>query len=263
VTAADVTSDDGAPDPRLARALAADDGSPAARGEVLAALAGARVFLALSAQALGTQESAVLGLRQESSAQMSLLSLVSAAGARALPAFLDGHEVQRWRAGARPVPVAGPLACRTALEDGAQALLLDPAGAAVVVDAAVLRELAEGRVPVPGAGLSTRAVQAELGPAPPAPAALLAALGAALRPEPVVAARLLAGPDGPVLGLAPSAPLRPAELAALAQRVRSRLGEDLPAGGLDLAVVPPEGVGEPVPLGRGWRERWRRTGTRT
>lgn len=251
-------ADDGSPDPRLARALGADDGSPAARGEVLAALAGARVFLALSAEALGTEESAVPGLRQESSAQMSLLSLVSSTGARALPAFLDGHEVQRWRQGARPVPVAGPLACRTALEDGAEALLLDPAGAGFVVGGPALRELAEGRVPVPGAGLSTRAVEAALTAAPPAPPALLAALAGALGPEPVVAARLLAGPDGPVLGLVPDRPLPPAGLAALAARLRDRLGADLPAAGLDLAVVSREGPGEPVPLRRGRRERWRR-----
>ncbi|CAA9341161.1 MAG: hypothetical protein AVDCRST_MAG48-3646 [uncultured Friedmanniella sp.] len=37
-----------------------------------------------------------------------------------------------------------------------------------------------------------------------------------------------------------------------------RLGADLPPTGLDMAVVPPEGPGEKVPLRRGWRERWRR-----
>jgi len=252
--------DDGAPDPRLARALAADDGTAAGRGEVLAALAGARVFLALSAEALGTQESAAPGLRQESSARMSLLSLVSAQGARALPAFLDGHEVQRWRRDARPVPVAGPLACRTVLEDGAQALLLEPGGAAVAVRGDALRELAAGRVPVPGAPLSSRQVEALLEAGPPAPAALLRALSAALAPEPVAAARLLAGPDGPVLGVVPATGLSPAALAALAGRVRDRLGPALPAAGLDLAVVPGAGPGEAVPLAatqgrRGWRAR--------
>ena len=127
-----------------------------------------------------------------------------------------------------------------------------------MVDGAALRELADGRVPVPGAGLSTRAVTGALtGPSSASPV-LVAALGAALRAEPVAAARLLVGPDGPVLGVVPSQPLRAAELAALAERVRSRLGADLPAGGLDLAVVPADGVGEAVPLGRGWRERWRR-----
>ena len=102
---------------------------------MLAALATARVFLALAAQALATEASAVPGLRQESAAQMALLSLVSPTGARALPAFLAATDVPRWRPDARPVPVSGADACRTALEDGAVALLLDPAGAALAVPA--------------------------------------------------------------------------------------------------------------------------------
>ncbi len=236
--------DAGRPDPRLAAALAGGAGGGAARAEVLAALVTARVFLPLAAQALATEPSATTGLRQESSAQMALLSLVSPEGLRALPAFLDGHEVQRWRPDARPVPVSGADACRTALEDGAAALLLDPTGAAVVVTGSALAELAAGRVPVDGA-LSTRTATVELvdGDADPA---LLAALAAALAGEPVTAARVLSGPDGPVLGLVTSLP--PAELVALAARVRRRLGPDLPASGLDLAVVPPDGPGRPVPL---------------
>lgn len=251
----DVTgADDGRPDARLAAAVAADDGSPAARGEVLAALATARVFLALAADALGTQPSAVSGLRQESAAQMSLLSLVSSRGARALPAFLDGTEVQRWRPQARPVPVAGPLACRTVLDDGAVALLLDPAGRGLAVTGAALTELAAGRVPVVGAPLSTRAAEVELVAGAPVPPDLVAALAQALADEPVTAARLLAGPDGPVLGVVTD--LAAGELAGLAVRVRARLGDRLPAAGLDLAVVPAEGPGQQVPLAR--RRRWRR-----
>ncbi len=247
------TADAGVPDPRLAAALVADDGSAAARGEVYAALVTARVFLALSAEALGTEPSAMPGLRREAAARMSLLSLVSASGARALPVFLDGHEVQRWRPGVRPVPVAGPLACRTVLDDGAAALLLDPAGRGLAVAGSALAELAAGRVPVPGAALSTRAAELELRAGPPAPPDLLAALGRALAGEPVAAARLLAGPDGPVLGLVTDLP--PAGLAALAGRVQARLGPDLPPAGLDLAVVAPQGPGEQVLLERPRRRR--------
>ena len=231
--------DTGRADPRLAAALEAYDATPAALGEVLAALAGARVFLALSA----TQTSVA-----DHGAQMSLLSVTSARGDRALPAFLDGGDVQRWRAEARPVPVEGPLACRTVLDDGAAALLLDPTGRALPVGGAALAELAAGRVPVPGAALSTRAAAVELVAGPPAPAALVTALSRALGGEPVRGARLLGGPDGPVLGLVTD--LSPAELAALAARRRDRLGADLPAAGLDLAAVAPDGPGQPVPLPR-------------
>lgn len=247
--------DHGSPDPRLSGALAAYDGSAAGAGEVLAALSTARVFLALSATTMGTEQAATAGLRQESAAEMALLSLVSSRGARALPAFLDGNDVQRWRPEARPVPVAGPLACRTVLDDGAAALLLDPTGRAFPVTGTALAELAAGRVPVPGAALSTRAAHVELVAGPPAPVALLDALGRALATEPVAAARLLAGPDGPVLGLV--AELSPVGLAALAGRVRSRLGTDLPPGGLDLAVVGAAGPGQQVPLRRPRRPRRR------
>lgn len=246
------SADDGAADPRLAAALA--------RGglaEVLAALVTARVFLPLAAQALATEESAVPGLRQESSAEMSLLSLVSSRGQRALPAFLAAQDVPRWRPEARPVPVPGAQACRTVLEDGADALLLDPAGAAVPITGAALAELAAGRVPVPGAALSTRTAEVELVAGDVSPE-LLAALGSALAGEAVTGARVLAGPDGPVLGVVMA--LAPTELVALAARVRGRLGAALPAGGLDLAVVPADGPGQVVPVApparaRGWFRR--------
>lgn len=248
MSAAGPAGDDGRPDARLAAALAADDGTPARRGEVLAALAGARVFLVLSAQALAVEESAATGLRQESTAEMALLSIRAPSGARALPAFVDGGQVQRWRDGARPVPVPGPVACASVLDDGAQALLLDPPGAALVLSGAVLAELAAGRVPVPGAPLSTRHGEVELAAGAPADPGLLAALTSALAPEPVRAARLLAGPDGPVLGVVPAGPLDAAGLAALAARLRDRLGPALPVAGLDLAVVAADGPGEAVPL---------------
>lgn len=255
-----MTSDDGSADARLLAAVGAYDGSPGAYGEVLASLAGARVFLALAADAVATEPSGTAGVRQESAARMSLISLVAPDGARALPAFLAGDQVQRWRAQARPVPVEGPLACRTVVADGAAALLLDPSGAAVPVAGAALRELGEGRVPVPGAALSSRRADVELVAGPPAPPGLLAALSRALAGERLAAARLLTGPDGLVLAVTPELAVTPGlaatrqpaldagALAALAARVRDRLGPDLPATGLDLAVLPGDGPGEPVPL---------------
>ena len=252
-------SDDGRPDARLAAALADWDRrrDAASRAEALAALSGARVFLALSARATGTHVDEGTGLVAERGAEMALLSVVAPDGARALVAFADGHAVQRWRAEARPVPVPGPQACATALEDRAAALLLDPPGAALAVTPAELAALAEGRVPVPGTGLSTRRTEAALAaPASPPDPALLAGLRDALAGEPVRAARLLDGPDGPVLGVVPDGAPDAAALAGLAARVAQRLGAVLPADGLDLAVVPPDGPGTEVPLRR--RRLWRR-----
>jgi hypothetical protein len=255
--------DTGEPDPRLSAALDRWRAAPgaAARAEVLAALSGARVFLALAARATEVEVSAATGLRQERSAEMALLSLVGADGSRAMPVFADGHAVQRWRAEARPVPVPGPLACATARDDGAAALVLDPPGAGFVVTSAELAALADGAVPVPGGAVTTRRqVGALRRPQTPPEAGLLEALGQALAGEPVVAARLLDGPAGPVLGIAPAGPLGPAELAGLADRVARRLGSRLPAEGLDLAAVPPEGPGDvvPLPAQAPSRRRWRR-----
>jgi len=79
----------------------------------------------------------------------------------------------------------------------------------------------------------------------------------ALAGEGLRSARLLDGPDGPVLGVAADTPLTPAGLAALAQRIMQRLGADLPADGLDLAQVPVQGPGQQVLRTKGWLRRGR------
>lgn len=240
-------SDDGSADPRLAAALGAYDGAPATRAEVLAAVAGARLFVAITATSTAEHVEAGTGLRAESSAEMALVSLVASDGARAIPVFADTAALERWRLDVRPVPVEAAYLCRAALDDGAVAVLLDPAGAAVVLREPDLHALAAGYVPVPGATVAgRRTTQALTEPAEPPDPVLLAALADAVAPERLKAARLLDGPSGPVLGVAPRRPLDPAGLAALAGRVAERLGEQLPPHGLDLAVVPPKGPGARV-----------------
>ena len=125
-------TDDGTADPRLAAALEQYDGSAALRADTLAAFAPARLFVAITATATA-QETTHTGLRAESSAEMALVSLVASDGDRAIPAFLDAAGVVGWRDGFRPVPVAGAALARAALDDGAAAVLVDPAGAAFVV----------------------------------------------------------------------------------------------------------------------------------
>ncbi len=245
-------SDSGQADPRLAAALAAyaADGSAAARAEALAAVAGARLFAAVTATSTAEHVEPGTGLRAESTAEMVLLTLVGSAGGRAVPLFVDAATAVAFRPGARPVPLPGPEACAAALEDGAVAVLVDPPGAALVVTGAELRELAGGRVPVAGAPLSTTRTGAALTAPQDVDGALLRVLADALSGEPVRAARLLEGPDGPVLGVVADEPLAPARLAALAARVLPR------AHVPDLAVaeLPADGPGVPVPLRR--RRRW-------
>lgn len=245
-------SDTGSADPRLAAALVAyaATGTAASRVEALAAVAGARLFAAVTATSTAEHVEAGTGLRAESSAEMALLSLVGSAGGRAVPLFLDAGGAVAFRPGARPVPLPGPEACAAALEDGAVAVLVDPPGAALVVTGAELRELAAGRVPVGGAPLSAVRTATALTAPVDVDAGLLRVLGEALQDEPVRAARLLAGPDGPVLGVVVDAPLAPAQLAALAGRVLPKTG----VPDLALAEVAAEGPGQPVPLPR--RRRW-------
>lgn len=244
-------ADTGGADARLVAALAALQRAPgaAARAEVLAALAGARVYVPVTSR---SEVSEVTG--GATAAEPVLLTLVGSAGGRAVPLFLDLAAAVAFRPGARPVPTDGPEACRAALDDGAVTVLLDPPGTAVALTAGELRELASGRVPVPGAALSARRTTERLTAPDDVDEALLVVVGDALRGEPVAAARLLQGPDGPVLGLVPAQPLDAAGLAELAGRVLPRVGRP----DLALAVVPVEGPGTPVPLRVGWWARLRR-----
>jgi hypothetical protein len=232
--------DDGAADARLAAALASGS-----RPEILAAVAGARVFAAITATATA-EEVTEQGLRAESSAEMAVL-LIEVERRRALPVFTSVAALRRWRLDARPVPLLGSQACRAALDENADALLLDPAGAAVTLSRAEVRSLAEGWVPISGSGLASRHAETVLhAPAVPVRPELVAAFRRALAGEGLRAARLLEGPDGLVLGVTPRHPLAPGGLAGLAQRVMTRLGPDLPAEGLDLAQVAARGPGVPV-----------------
>ena len=247
-------ADTGLADPALAAALTAWAGapSPATRARALAALAAARVFVAVTARSTAEHVDAGTGLRAESTAEMALITLDGSSG-RGLPLFLDVPSVTGFADGARPVPLQAPQACTAALEDGAVAVLVDPGRAGLVLTGPELAELAAGRVPVPGAALSARTTRRALRAPVTAPdPALLQELAAALRGEPVRAAVLLDGPDGPVLGVVPATPLDPAELAALAARLAPALSAPL-----DLAVVAADSPGVPVPLRRGWLRRGR------
>ena len=250
--------DTGAPDARLARALAGDPGQPGDRAAVLAALLEARVFATVTATATGLERAATTGLPAEAGAELAVVLLALPDGSRALPVFSDLLALRSWRADARPVPLTGRQACSAAAEQGAEAVVIDPGSRLFALEPGEVRALAAGWVAVPGSALASRRTTELLAPASAAPAALLDALRRAVAPERLQAARLLDGPDGPVLGVAPRRPLPPAALAALAQRVRQRLGADLPGAGLDLAVVPPSGPGLDVLPGRLRRFRDRR-----
>lgn len=244
-------ADTGLADPAVQAALATWSAGPtaAARARALAVLSTARVFAAVAAHRTAEHVDAGTGRRAESTAQMALVTLAGSTG-RGVPVFLEVAAVAQFAEGARPVRLTTPQACRAALEDGAVAIVVDPAGAGLVLSGWELAELAAGRVPVPGAALSTRATAQPLTTPTSADDTLLRDLAVALRGEPVRRARLLDGPDGPVLGVVPERPLDAAALAALAARIGPRLSAPL-----DLAVVPEDGPGVPVPVRRRWSVR--------
>ncbi|QIG45936.1 SseB family protein [Nocardioides anomalus] len=127
IAGAGAPDDAGLADPALVAALAAYDADPAREPEVLAALGEARLLVPVVAQ-LGEAETGPDGLVRDKSADMATVSMRSADGRLALLAFTSLETLHRWDPQARPVPVPARTAALAALQDGAEALLLDTAG---------------------------------------------------------------------------------------------------------------------------------------
>jgi hypothetical protein len=160
--------DDGADDPALRAALTAY-AADATRGvEVLLALQDARLLVPVVAvrgevgvDAAGpapdmTSEMAVssgvempvssgVEMPVSSGVEMGTALLTGRDGRQALLAFTGLETLAAWRADARPVPVTAALAARSALQEGAAALVVDLAGPTTyVVEGEVLEGLARG-----------------------------------------------------------------------------------------------------------------------
>ncbi len=119
--------DDGAPDPGLAAALAAYAADPAEHLRVFVALQRTRVLVPVVA-VLGEVEVDEAGLAREKTSDMATALLTGRDGRQALLAFTGLASLAAWRADARPVPVSATLAARSAVQEGAAALLVDVAG---------------------------------------------------------------------------------------------------------------------------------------
>lgn len=94
---------------------------------MLEALVGSRIFVPVVA-VLDESELGDDGLRHEKHSSMATVLVQSRDGGRALLAFSGIEPLTRWQADARPVPLAAPLAARAAVDEGADALLIDVAG---------------------------------------------------------------------------------------------------------------------------------------
>ncbi|WP_250283363.1 MULTISPECIES: SseB family protein [unclassified Frankia] len=126
--------DQGGADEALRAALAGGD-EPA----VAAALAGARVFVAIEARLVEADG----GTGAEKTSEMVLVTLRVPSGATAIPAFSGVDALARWRRAARPVPVPGRLLGAEAVRAGHRAIVLDIAGPVMAtIDGDLLHQLA-------------------------------------------------------------------------------------------------------------------------
>ena len=242
--------DDGRADARLTAALTGFRADSGRRPEVLAALHVARVLAPVVAVP-GEVETGVAGLRVDKTSDIAVPLLGGTDGRQALPVFTGLDSLARWDPTARPVPVAGPRAAEVAAAEGADVMVLDPAGPITcALEAAELRALVAGRGVTPAYDDEELAAEVAVllqGEPSVTAAWLLPAVGVDVR----LAVRLTPG-DGPDEG---SDALR---------RVAERLG-DLPSWadhavrGLDIAVLPSGATpGRPpvfqrFPAGRGLR----------
>ncbi|PWN02764.1 hypothetical protein DJ010_10095 [Nocardioides silvaticus] len=116
--------DDGSAAPALLTALrayaAGTDPYPAA----LAAVAGSRLLVPVVAL-LGEVEVDDAGLARDKSSDMATVLMTAPDGRRGLLAFTGTDAMRAWDPEARPVPVAAPLAAATAVQEGADALVID------------------------------------------------------------------------------------------------------------------------------------------
>ena len=138
-------TDDGSADPALAEALRKFGEGVGSREQVHAALRVGRVLVPMVAL-LEEAEVGDDGLVREKSSSMATVSMVGSDGRRALLAFTSMELMRAFNSEARPAPALGAEACRSALDQGDDALLVDCQGpvrfAVTASDLATLASLA-------------------------------------------------------------------------------------------------------------------------
>jgi len=136
--------DDGSAPPEVVEALAGWASGTTPYVDALAALQRSRVLVPVVA-VLGEVEVDEDGLAREKTSDMATVLLRGADGRQALLAFTGTAALRSWNPQGRPVPVTTVQAARSAVQDGAVALVVDLAGPVrFVVEGADLVRLAEG-----------------------------------------------------------------------------------------------------------------------
>lgn len=126
--------DDGSVGAPLAAALAAHADRPD-EPAVVDALRQVRVLVPVVAVLGedGAEVSSLTGLTSDKNSQMALALLTARDGRRTLPIFSGTRALQRWNPQARPVPVRTRMAALSAVDEGCELAVLDPAGPTTVL----------------------------------------------------------------------------------------------------------------------------------
>lgn len=124
--------DDGSIDADLADFLQAYDRNPGAHHEqLLQRLPHVRLLVPVVA-VLGEVEFDENGLAHDKTSDMASVLMTGRDGRRALLAFTSTETLTRWNPEARPVPVTARIAALSAVQDEADALVIDIAGPVLV-----------------------------------------------------------------------------------------------------------------------------------
>ena len=136
--------DHGEPGRALSAALTAYAAGTGSQVDALAAVRASRLLVPVVA-VLGEVEVDSDGLAHDKSSDMAAVLLTRPDGRRGLLAFTSAAALTSWNPEARPVPVPTATAARAALQEGADALVVDVAGPVrFPVDGEDLRGLAAG-----------------------------------------------------------------------------------------------------------------------
>lgn len=136
--------DTGGADPAVTAALTAYGSGQGSYAAGLVALSQSRLLVPVVA-VLGEVEYDEHGLAHDKTSDMATVLLTGADGRTALLAFTSMASLQAWQPDARPVPVTARDAARAAVQDGADAIVVDLAGPVrFVIEGQELRAVAEG-----------------------------------------------------------------------------------------------------------------------
>lgn len=124
--------DDGSSSATVLEALSVAAADPTRQAEAIRALAASRVLVPVIAL-LGEVEYDEQGLAHDKSSDMATVLLTGADGRTALLGFTGSETLTAWNPEARPVPVPAQVAAQSAIQDGADALVVNIAGPATFV----------------------------------------------------------------------------------------------------------------------------------